>query len=93
MKSTTGSSGTYGVLFITGVSIFTITYILAFQSDQAEGLVISTYVEEVLNRFNLVRAPNAIKKVYQEDMDKTYANTTLSDLLLHDKMAPLEESK
>lgn len=39
-----GNNSPYGILCITLITFFTITYPLAYQGDSAEGLLISTFV-------------------------------------------------
>ena len=46
VKSYSGESDILGVLYIAVVSLFTITFFLGLHADLAEGLLISTFVEE-----------------------------------------------
>ena len=60
-----GGNSPYGILCITLITFFTITYPLAYQGDSAEGLLISTFVELAFNDdSSLERAPEIIKKAY-----------------------------
>lgn len=44
-----GKNSPYGILCITLITFFTITYPIAYQGDTAEGLLISSFVELAFN--------------------------------------------
>jgi hypothetical protein len=49
VKSYSGSSDIVGVVYIAVVSLFTVTFFLGLHSDLAEGMLISTFIEEAFN--------------------------------------------
>ena len=49
VKSYSGSSDIVGVIYIAVVSLFTVTFFLGLHADLAEGLLISTFIEEAFN--------------------------------------------
>jgi hypothetical protein len=60
-----GGNSPYGIICITLITFFTITYPIAYQGDTAEGLLISSFVELAFNdEAELERAPAVIKKAY-----------------------------
>ncbi len=65
VKSFSGESDIWGILYIAVVSLFTITFFLGLHADLAEGLLISTFVEEA---FNFDNTGNKAIRIPEEEM-------------------------
>jgi len=62
--------------------MFTITFFVGLHGDMAEGLMISTFIEEGYSRNRKVSIPeNSMKMVYNDDMGEVYRNKGIMDLL------------
>ena len=51
------------------VSLFAVTYFVSLHSDISEGLLVSVFVEEKVNkREDIERPPQCVKDVYEDDI-------------------------
>ena len=64
----------YGILVITVLTFFIVTYFLAFHGDRVEGLAISAYVEEALSG-EPIRAPKLVRAAFLDDVQDVYNNS------------------
>lgn len=87
MKSE-GNASPYGILFITVVSFFTVTYFLAYHGDKAEGVLISAYADEEIGYGICDNAPEIVKKAIKNDEDNTYMKRSLWDSLFESDANP-----
>jgi hypothetical protein len=83
-----GQASPYGILFVCFVTFFTVTYFLAYHGDKAEGILISAYVDEVLNDGDLQCAPAVIAKAYKDDDGNEYKQIPLWDMLFSKNLNP-----
>ena len=80
MKSGAGLSSVYGLLMIMAIGFFISTFFISFHGDLAEGVMVALFLEERLSK-QLIKPPESVKKVYQDDIANIYKDEGLGSLL------------